>query len=137
MRKLNDIAADLRAVLGGAFRTVRLTAMQTADQFAQELRSINPEKLPGVIVAYDGGAFRNENTVAESRFTLIVVDRFKADSDDRVLSLFQAAETLLTLFPLEGITRQGVFYLPEDCAAATPDRQYACLAIGIVAKQGT
>lgn len=136
MRKLNDIAADLRAILGGTFRTVRLTAMQTVEQFAQELRAINPERLPGVIVAYDGGTFCGENTMLESRFTLVVVDRFKADSDDRVLSLFQAAETLLTLFPPDGLSHQGVFYLPEDCTAATPDRQYACLAIGIVAKQG-
>ena len=41
MRKLNEIATDLRGVLVEYFRTVRISAVQTSDQLLKEIKAIN------------------------------------------------------------------------------------------------
>ena len=46
MRKLNEIAADLRDLLGTKFQTVRISAMQNSGQLIQEIKAVNPENFP-------------------------------------------------------------------------------------------
>jgi len=100
------------------------------------LKAINPDKLPGVLIVFDNFAFTATSTVREIRVTLVLLDRFLAKSDDKALSLFQAAETLLSLFPPEGRDLDGVFVRPEDCFAASPQADYAAMALGLIISQG-
>jgi hypothetical protein len=137
MRKLNEIAADLRDLLGTKFQTVRISAMQNPGQLIQEIKAINPEKLPGVIVAFESLKFNGTSMTNTERIKLILVDQFRAAADQRALSVFQAAGSLLELFPADGREINGVWYYPADCAAASPDPQFAALAVGLEVKQGS
>lgn len=137
MRKLNEIATDLRGVLTEYFRTVRISAVQTSDQLLKEIKAINPEKLPGVIIVFDSLNFEGMAMTNTGRVTLVLIDQFRSGSDERALSLFQAGSSLMTLFPADGKEINGVWYYPLDCVSATPDSQYAALAIGLEVKQGS
>ena len=137
MRKLNEIAGDLRDLIGTKFRTVRISAMQNSDQLIKEIRAINPEKLPGVIVAFEGLKFNGTSMTNTERIKLVLVDQFRAAADQRALSVFQAAGSLLELFPADGREINGVWYYPADCAAVSPDPQFAALAVGLEIKQGS
>ena len=137
MRKLNEIATDLRGVLTEYFRTVRISAVQTSDQLLKEIKAINPEKLPGVIIVFDNLNFEGMAMTNTGRVTLVLIDQFRSGSDERALSLFQAGSSLMTLFPADGKEINGVYYYPLDCVAASPDSQYAALAIGLEVKQGS
>ena len=137
MRKLNEIAGDLRDLIGTKFQTVRISALQTSDQLLKEIKAINPEKLPGVIIAFDSLKFEGMNMTNTGRVTLVLIDQFRSGSDERALSLFQAGSSLMTLFPADGKEINGVYYYPLDCVAASPDSQYAALAVGLEVKQGS
>ena len=137
MRKLNEIATDLRGVLTEYFRTVRISAVQTSDQLLKEIKAINPEKLPGIIIVFDNLNFEGMAMTNTGRVTLVLIDQFRSGSDERALSLFQAGSSLMTLFPADGKEINGVYYYPLDCVAASPDSQYAALAIGLEVKQGS
>ena len=112
MRKLNEIAADLRDLLGTKFQTVRISAMQNSIQLIQEIKAINPEKLPGVIVAFEMLKFNGASMTNTERIKLVLVDQFRAAADQRALSVFQAAGSLLDLFPACGREINGVWYYP-------------------------
>ena len=137
MRKLNEIAADLRDLLGTKFQTVRISAMQNSGQLIKEIKAINPEKLPGVIVAFESLEFNGTSMTNTERIKLVLVDQFRAAADQRALSVFQAAGSLLELFPADGREINGVWYYPADCTAASPDPQFAVLAVGLEVKQGS
>ena len=134
--KLHEIAQELRELLGEHFRTVRVTAIQNADQFLAEIAAINPDKLPGVLIVFDNFQFVATGTIREDRITLVLLDRFRKDSDDRALGLFEAAEKLLELFPPEGRTLGDVFVRPEDCIASSPKADFTALALGLIVSQG-
>ena len=137
MRKLNEIAADLRDLLDTKFQTVRISAMQNSDQLIKEIKAINPEKLPGVIVAFESLEFNGTGMTNTERIKLVLVDQFRAAADQRALSVFQAAGSLLDLFPADGREINGVYYYPLDCVTASPDPQFAALAVGLEIKQGS
>ena len=137
MRKLNEIATDLRGVLTEYFRTVRISSGKTSDQLLKEIKAINPEKLPGVIIIFDNLNFEGMAMTNTGRVTLVLIDQFRSGSDERALSLFQAGSSLMTLFPADGKEINGVYYYPLDCVAASPDSQYAALAVGLEVKQGS
>ena len=119
------------------FRTVRISAVQTSEQLLKEIKAINPEKLPGVIIIFDNLNFEGMAMTNTGRVTLVLIDQFRSGSDERALSLFQAGSSLMTLFPADGKEINGVYYYPLDCVAASPDSQYAALAIGLEVKQGS
>lgn len=137
MRKLNEIATDLRGVLTEYYRTVRISVLKTPDQLLKEIRAINQDKLPGVIIVFDSLNFEGKNMTNTSRVTLVLIDQFRSGSDERALALLQAGSNLMTLFPADGKEINGVWYYPRECVSATPDPQYAALAIGLEAKQGS
>ena len=137
MRKLDEIATDLRGLLSAKFQTVRISALQTADQLLTEIQSIHPEKMPGVIIGFDNLKFDGSSMTNTLKLKLILVDQFRSGSDERALSVFQAGSDLLELFPGDGRQINGVWYYPLDCAVSTPDVQYAALAVGLEIKQGS
>ncbi len=137
MRKLNEIAGDLRDLLIIHFQTVRISALQNSDQLVGEIQTINPEKLPGVIIGFDKLKFNGPDMTSTLKMKLVLVDQFRAGSGERTLSVFQAASGLIELFPADGREINGVWYYPAECAAISPDAQYAALAFGLEVKQGS
>ncbi len=137
MRKLNEIAGDLRDLLLTKFQTVRISALQTSDQLLEEIQAVNPEKLPCVIIGFDNLKFDGSSMTNTLKLKLILTDQFRSGSDERALSVFQAGSGLLELFPADGREINGVWYYPVDCIAASPDAQYAALSIGLEIKQGS
>ena len=137
MRKLNEICADLQTMLADHFQTVRISALQTSDQLLREIRAINPERLPGVIVVFDSWNFDGMSMTNTAHLTLVLVDQFRAGSDDRALSAFEAASDLAALFPPDRKEINGTYFYPTDCVAASPDSGYAVIAAGIEIKQGS
>ena len=135
MSRLDDIAEALRVDLGEVYPTVRVTAVQTPEQFIQEIRAINPDRLPGVVIVFDGYTSAAREGSEEYRFTLVVIDRFVAGSGERARSVFKAGADLIDRFPRRGRKLGGVFIVPTDVAAASPDPNYAALALGIRALQ--
>jgi len=136
MRSLNDIATDLKTRLNTVFSDVRISAVQTGEQMLQELSALSVQKLPAVLIVFESCIFYAENTLRESKISLVLIDRFKAGSDSRATSVLQSAESLITLFPPDGITVNDVFYIPSDCQTATPDPQFACLGLRLTVRQG-
>jgi len=137
MRKLNEICGDVRDLLLTKFQTVRISALQTSDQLLKEIRAINPDKLPGVIIVFDSWNFDGMSMTNTAHLTLVLVDQFRAGSDDRALSAFEAASDLAALFPPDGKEINGTYFYPTDCVAASPDSGYAVIAAGIEIKQGS
>lgn len=128
---LPEIAAALRAELEKHFQTVRLTAIQTAEQFAYEVKAIHPDKLPGVLIIFDRMSDNSDTGVRDFYFTVVLLDRFRASSDIRASSVFQAGGALLELFPAEGRELGGCWVHPVDCVTASPDKDFAALALGL------
>ena len=137
MRKLNEIAADMRDLLLTKFQTVRISALQSSGQLLSEIQAVNPDRLPGVIIVPDSLKFNGDGMTCTLNMKLILVDQFHAGSDERALSVFHAGSNLLELFPADGREINGVWYYPVDCVASSPDSQYAALAIGLEIKQGS
>ena len=135
MSRLDDIAEALRADLSEVYPTVRVTAVQTPEQFIQEIRAINPDRLPGVVIVFDSFNSNGPEGIEEFRFTLVLIDRFVAGSAERVRSVFKAGADLLERFPRDGRRIGGVFAVPTDIAAASPDPNFAALALGVLCKQ--
>lgn len=131
---LENIVQSLKALLEKKFRTVRVSAMQTSEQFLRELKAVNRENLPGVIIVFDGLSNLSETATGEINLTLVLIDRFKAGSDERALSLYRAAGELLELFPPDGMDLDGVHVHPVDLIAASPDPELAALGLGIKCK---
>ena len=136
MISLDKIASDIAAELQDFFFTTRICAVQTPEQFLTEIRAINPEKLPAVLIVFDGFAFTAESSIREDRLTLVILDEFRSASDQRALELFKLPGRVLELFPPDGRNLNGTWVYPEDCTAGSTIIDYAVLAIGIVCKQG-
>lgn len=136
MRKLNEIAGDLQTLLSDYFQTVRISALQTSDQLLKEIRAINPGKLPGVIIVFDNLNFEGMTMTNTAHLTLVLVDQFRAGSDERAMSVFKAASDLAALFPPDGKEVNGTYFYPVDCVASGLDSDHAVIAVGIEVKQG-
>ena len=137
MRSLNEIASDLRTLLSSGFQTVRISVSQSPAQLLSEIRAINPDSLPGVVIAFDSLDYQGMSMTVVSRVKLILIDQFRAGSDQRALSALQAGSALAALFPADGKEINGVWYYPAGCAPVSPDPQYAALAFSIEVKQGS
>lgn len=131
---MEQIILSLKTLLEDHFRTVRISAVQTVEQFLLELKAVNRDKLPGVIIVFDGLGNLSESATVEINLTLVLIDRFRADSDERALSLYRAAGELLELFPLDGTEINGMHVYPVDMIAASPDPGLAALGLGIKCK---
>ena len=137
MRKLNEIASDLQTLLSAGFQTVRISVSQSPAQLLSEIRAINPDSLPGVIIAFDSLNYQGMSMTVVCRVKLILIDQFRSGSDQRALSALQAASGLMAFFPADGKEINGVYYYPQDCVSASPDPQFAAIAIGLEIKQGS
>lgn len=135
MSRLDEIAEALRIDLDEVYPTVRVTAVQTPEQFIQEIRAINPDRLPGVVIVFDSFNSAAKEGSEEYRFTLVLIDRFVAGSGERARSVFKAGADLIDRFPRLGRKIGGAFIVPTDIIAASPDPNYAALALGIRALQ--
>ena len=110
--------------------------MQNLEQFLVELKAINADKLPGVLIVYGNTLYEEYNTVRKDQFSLVLIDRFRARAEERTMSVFRATETLLELFPPDGRQLNGTDVYPVDCQIASPDPGLAALALGITVSQG-
>lgn len=137
MRSLNEIASDLQTLLASGFQTVRISVSQSPAQLLSEIRSINPDSLPGVVIIFDSLNYQGMSMTVVCRVKLILIDQFRAGSDQRAMSVLEAASGLMALFPPDGKEINGVWYYPAGCAPASPDSQYAALAVGLEVKQGS
>ena len=136
MRTIEQIADDLRLLLAETYPLVRLSAAGGEAQFQEELRRIRPDQLPGVIIAFDRAAFTAENTLRECHLAVVLIDRFRADSESRARALFQAAETLFGLFPPAGRMLNDGFCLPGECRAVATDGAFFRLKLELTIQQG-
>ena len=134
MRTIEQIADDLRLLLAETYPLVRLSAAGGEAQFQEELRRLRPDRLPGVIIAFDRAAFIAENTLRECHLAVVLIDRFRADSEAR--ALFQAAETLFGLFPPAGRMLNDGFCLPGECRAVATDGAFFRLKLELTIQQG-
>lgn len=133
---MNNFIVALQNLLEEHFETVRVSAVQNQDQLLQEIRAINPEKLPGVIIVFDDMQLNSSEGIQEYRFTLIAVAKFTAASSEKAIKAFSCVESLLELFPADGKIIDKMFVIPTDCVAASPASNYAAFALGITAKKG-
>lgn len=133
---MNSFIVALQNLLEEHFGTVRLSAVQNQDQLLQEIRAINPEKLPGVIIIFDDMLLNSSEGIKEYRFTLVAVAKFTAASSEKAIRAFSCVESLLDLFPADGKIIDEMFVMPTDCVAASPAANYAAFALGITAKKG-
>ena len=133
---MNDFIGALQNILEEHFETVRVSAVQNQDQLLQEIRAINPEKLPGVIIIFDDMLLNSSEGIQEFRFTLVAVAKFTAASSEKAIRAFSCVENLLELFPADGRIIDEMFVIPTDCQSASPAANYAAFALGITAKKG-
>lgn len=137
MRKLNEIAADIRNRIASDFPTVRFSTASVSAQLINEIEAISVNKLPAVIVTVDQAAYTRNNRVREQNVSLVLVDRFIAGSDERAQSAWLACEKLIAHFPAEGIVVNDVAYLPEQLSSVPVDSQYVSFTIRLRLQQRT
>lgn len=135
MRKLHEMAADIRSLLETKFQAVRLSTAAASPQLINELRAIGTGKLPAVAVIVDQGFLTTSNRVRDDRITLVLIDRFRAGSDEKTLSALAALEELFALFPADVTTVEGVHYLPVRFYSAGVDPAFVCFAYELTARQ--
>lgn len=133
---MKQFAQSLQNDLNKYFSVVRITCIQTQEQLLNEIRAINPDKLPAVIIVFDDMLLNSQEGIKEYHFTLVVVSRFVAASSEKALTAFSCVDTLLELFPADGRMIDETFVHPTDCVAASPAENYAAFALGITAKKG-
>ena len=114
---------------------VRISVMQSGDQFLAELKAINPDAFPCVIIVFDGIDFNPETMCAEARVSLVLVDRFRANADDRARKLYAQAAELMAIFPLLGRDLDEAFVTPEDVRTVSVDPMYAAILLGLRIQQ--
>ena len=110
---------------------VRVSSMQNTEHFLAELKAINQEKLPAVIIVFDGIDFNGETICTETKLSLILIDQFRADSDERAMKLFEKTSELLDHFPLLGKQLGEAFVTPEDVQVASADPKFAAIVLGL------
>ena len=133
---MKDFVDALQNELSGHFETVRISTVQTQDQLLQEIRAINPEKLPGIIIVFDDMLLNSSDSIQEHHFNLVVVAKFTAASSEKAIRAFSCVDRLLEIFPADGKIIDKMFVIPTDCIAASPATNYAAFALGITAKKG-
>lgn len=137
MRKLEDIGKDLKQHISPNFATVRITTMQTGEQFLAEIKAISPEKLPAAVIVIDSGEFTDAGRVREPSATIVLIDRFVAASESKALSALRALDKLQELFPAPVTGIEDVYYSPVSFSAAPVDPAYTCFALELALKQAT
>lgn len=134
---LAQVMETFRTELSAHYQSVRITTVQTQEQMLREIRAINPDRLPGVILVLDLVQHLSPAGITEIQVSAVLVDRYTADSDARALGVMRAADTLLALYPPSG--RQfgaDAWVCSTDAVAATPDSHYAAIAVGLTVKAG-
>jgi|GEM_PF-1501214 len=135
MRAPHEIAADLKTLLETSFQAVLVTTARVTGQLLTEAGTVPASKLPAVIVAYESFGLTRENTVEETQLSLILVDNPTVGDEAKAMSLLTALSALRGLFPADGRTINGVFYLPSGGSAAGIDNLYASFALNLIARQ--
>ena len=135
---MNDIEKNIQSIhnyLNNKFDTVRLSTVQTGEQLLQEIKAINPDKLPAVIIIFDNLLYQSSDAVKELQLSLVLIDRFRSGSDEKALSLYQISDKLLDLFPPNGVCLDNSYIIPTDMMSTAIDKQYAAFALGITCKE--
>ncbi|MBR4253916.1 MAG: hypothetical protein IKQ16_02385 [Lentisphaeria bacterium] len=132
--RIDATISAIEGLLSSQYK-VRISAMQSGVQFLAELKAISPDALPCVIIVFDGLDFNPETVCAEARISLVLVDRFRADSDDRAKKLYEQAADLMAYFPLLGREIGEAFITPEDVRAVSVDPMYAAIVLGLRVQQ--
>ena len=132
--RIDSTISMIEGLLDSQYR-VRISAMQSGAQFLAELKAISPDALPCVIIVFDGVDFNPETMCAEARISLVLVDRFRADSDDRAKKLYEQAANLMSNFPLLGRELGEAFVTPEDVRSASIDPMFAAIVLGLRVQQ--
>lgn len=135
MRKLHEIAADLKNRLGDTFPTFRFSTAENSPQLLNEIRAVSDAKLPAVIAVIGSGEIIDSARHQVLKITLVMIDRFVAGSDERALSAWEGLQTLMDLFPADVSEINGVRYIPQQFYAASGDPKYACFAFELEAHQ--
>lgn len=132
---LAQVMDTFRQELSSHYQSVRITTVQTPEQMLREIKAINPDRLPGVILVLDLVQHLSPAGITEIQVSAVLVDRFTADSDARAIGVMRAADTLLTLYPPGGRHfGEDAWVHTTDAVAATPDPQYAAIAVGLTVK---
>lgn len=126
----------LKGELSPKFPTVRISTLQNQEQLLTEIKAINPEKLPGVIIVFDDLILNSNEGICEHHLTLVAVARFTAASDEKALNALECIDRLLEIFPAHGRSLAGMYVHPTDCTAAAPAAAYAAFALGLTCKKG-
>ena len=72
---------------------------------------------------------------AEAHLSLVLIDRFHADSNERAMNLYASADDLMEFFPLLGIQIGEAFITPEGAQAVSVDPNYAAIVLGLRIQQ--
>lgn len=132
--RIDATISMIESLLAGKYN-IRISAMQSGPQFLAELKAIGPNSFPCVIIVFDGIDFNPETMCAEARISLVLVDCFRANADDRAKKLYEQASELMSYFPLLGRELGEAFITPEDVRAASIDPMYAALVLGLRIQQ--
>ena len=136
MRKLDEIAGDIRTRLGTNFPTIRFSTAETSPQLINEIKAMSESRLPAVVAVLGSGEILDNARHQSLKITLVLIDRFVAGSDDKAVSAWINLQTLMDLFPADVTEINGVFYIPRQFYAASGDPKYSCFAFELEAHQG-
>ena len=132
---MEELFTSLEELLKEHFESVRLTMVQNVEQFAQEVKAVNVNKLPAVLVIFDTHLFQSFEGIEETQLTVVLIDSFASGSREKVLSMLEKMGVLLSLFPADGRKIASYHCYPTDVVTATPDPRFAALALGISCKK--
>lgn len=130
-----ELIEKIKSDLGKTFKTVRVTSVQTSEQFILESKAVNPEKMPAVFIVFDSGNY-TQNCLCEYHFSLVIIGKFSAGSEEKALRIFHSLDELFKIFPVDGKRIGDFFIFPEDCIASSPDSMFNAVAVGFVCKKG-
>ena len=134
MTATTTIAEKLKARVATVFPATGFAAGVTPEHIA-EGRSI-PAGLqpPCVLILAGDGAIEDGTLSRRQRFQLVLIDRLKGHGNDRATSVWTQFDLLQAPFPPDGVTVDGILFLPESfrILACTDSRAAACLTVAAV-----
>jgi len=134
MTAMTVIADALKDIVSASFDTVGFVTGDTPEQFALG-KAMPPGIRPPCVLILPGEGTCTDSTLTRRReFHLVLVDMLKSGGDTRAKAVWTRFDTLLELFPADGVQSGEVVFLPESTRMleCSDGRAAACLTVAAV-----
>ena len=134
MTAMTVIADKLKDIVSTSFSAVAFVTGDTPEQLALGKALPPGIQLPCVLIMPGEGLCTDSTLTRRRQFHLVLIDILKTGGDARAKAVWAKFDTLLELFPAEGLQSGEVVFLPESTRMleCSDGRAAACLTVAAV-----